>query len=232
MASSDRSGPQPSDPVARARRQGVLTWVWLAASGALCVVLGLVSVLSPGTSLTVLGVVLSLLLLGLGLSRIALAVGVRGWPLARRAVQGALGAGLCVAGLAGVAGAWSAVTVVGLVVGAAFLLTGLADLVTAGTGPRGLGRAATGGLGVVHVLVGLFFLLVPDVGLAVLAVLVGVVLVGLGLLQLAAAGLVRALVRRADVLVARLRADGPGPDRLGGRGPDDEGPRVVRGEVI
>jgi uncharacterized membrane protein HdeD (DUF308 family) len=223
--------PEAVDPVARARRQGVLTWVWLAVSGGLCLVLGLVSILSPATSLRVLAVVLSLLLMGIGLSRIALAVGVRGWGRGRRLVQGVLGGALAVLGLTGLAGLWSAVTLVGVVVGLAFVATGLADLVTAATGPRGLGRAATGSLGVVHVVVGLVFLFLPEVGLTVLAVLVGVVLVGLGLLQLGAAWLVRLLVRQADALAAPLRQDGTGgPGRLGG--PEDGDGRVVRGEVI
>ena len=104
------------------------------------------------------------------------------------------------------------------------------------TGPRGLGRVATGALGVLHLVVGLVFLLLPEVGLTVLAVLLGVALVGLGLLQLAASALVRGLVRQADALQRRT-GDGPAaafPRRRPGGGPDDDGddPRVIRGEVL
>lgn len=225
------SSPDDLDPLSRLRRQGVLTWVWLAVAGGICLVLGIVSIAAPRTSIGVLGVVLSLVLLGTGLSRIAFAVGVRAWPARRRAVQGVLGGVLVLAGLAGLAGLWAAATVVGVVVGIAFLATGLADLVIAATGPRGLGRVATGGLGVVHVGVGLVFLLLPEVGLAVLTVLVGVVLVGLGLVQLGAAALVRLLVRQGDQLAERLRTQ-QGLGRADGPDDGDDGPRVIRGEVI
>ncbi|MGJ7440925.1 DUF308 domain-containing protein [Aquipuribacter sp. MA13-6] len=215
-----------SDHLDRARSTGVAAWVWLAVGGAVTLALGLVSLLAPGATLTVLAVVLSLWLIATGLGRVGLAVAVTTSPTARRALQGVLGVGLALAGLAGLLGLWNSLTLVTLVVAIGFLVAGAADLAMAATGPRGVGRFATGSLGVLHLLVGLVFLLLPEVGLTVLAVLVGVVLVGLGLVQLGAAALVRALVRQTEALRRRMEeTGGPGPD-------DGDGPRVIRGEVL
>lgn len=213
------------DDLARARRTGVAVWVWLAVGGVVSLVLGLVVLFSPGASLTVLAVVLSLWLLATGLGRIGLAAGMRGWSHARRGLQILLGVALAAAGVAGLLGLWDARTVVSLVVATGFLAAALADLVTAATAPRGAGRAATGALGLLHLGVGLTFLLLPSVGLGLLGALVGIALVGLGLVQLGASALVRALVRQADALGARLGRPGLGGD-------DGEDPRVVRGEIL
>lgn len=210
-----------NDDLARARRTGVTLWVWLAVGGVVSVLLGLVAVLSPDASLRVLAVVLSLWLVATGLGRMGLAGAVRTWSVGRRGLQVAVGVVLAAVGVAGLLGLWDALTVVTVVVAVGFLVAAATDLLTAATGPRGAGRAATGSLGVLHLLVGLTFLLLPEVGLALLAGLVGIVLVGLGLVQLGASALVRSLVHRADAVVARL-------DR-----PDDgDGPRVIRGEIL
>jgi|GEM_PF-1918754 len=217
-----------SEQIGRARSTGVAAWVWLAVGGVVTLALGLVSLLAPGATLTVLAVVLSLWLMATGLGRVALAVAVRTWPTGRRVLQGVLGVALAVGGLAGLLGVWNSLTLVTLVVAIGFLVAGAADLAMAATGPRGLGRLATGSLGVLHLVVGLVFLLLPDVGLTVLALLVGVVLIGLGLVQLGASALVRALVRQTEALQRRM--DGAGRARPDDG--DDDGPRVIRGEVL
>lgn len=230
-----------ADDLARARRTGTAAWVWLAVGGVVSLGLGLASLLAPGSTLGVLAVVLSLWLVAAGLSRVGLAAAMRTWTPARRGVQGTVGVLLAAAGVAGLLGFWDPRTVVTTVVALGFLVAAAADLGMAATGPRGAGRAATGGLGVLHLVIGLTFLLLPGVGLAVLAGLVGLVLVVLGLVQLGAAALVRALVRRADALAVRLTHPprGPlGPPSPGGRTgsgrrlPGDDDPRVVRGEVL
>lgn len=232
-----------SEQFARARSTGVAAWVWLAAGGTVSLVLGLVALLAPGATLTVLAVVLSLWLMAAGLGRVGLAASVRSWPTGRRVLQGGLGVALAVGGLAGLLGLWSSLTLVTVVVVVGFLVAAAADLGMALTGPRGLGRLATGALGLLHLVVGLTFLLLPDVGLTVLAVLLGLALVVLGAVQLGAAALVRGLVRRTEALQQRLLdlgggppwADGSSPGRVTGpRGRDDDGddPRVIRGEVL
>lgn len=232
------------EDLARARRTGVAVWVWLAVGGVVSLVLGLVVLVSPGASLRVLAVVLSLWLLATGLGRVGLAAGMRTWTTARRGLQILLGVALAAAGVAGLLGLWDARTVISLVVATGFLVAALGDLLTAATSPRGAGRAATTGLGLLHLVVGLTFLLLPDVGLGLLGVLVGLALLVLGLVQLGASALVRALVRQADAVSARLggrvvRGDLAGdrdasthPFRDTSRDPDDGDPRVVRGEIL
>jgi uncharacterized membrane protein HdeD (DUF308 family) len=210
-----------SEQYASVRRTGVAAWVWLAVGGTVTLVLGLVSILAPGATLTVLAVVLSLWLVAAGLGRVGLAAAMRSWSTARRAVQGVLGVALAAGGLAGLLGLWNSLTLVTVVVAVGFLVAAAADLGMALTGPRGVGRLATGALGVLHLVIGLTFLFLPDVGLTVLAVLVGIMLIVLGGVQLLAAFAVRALVRQADALVVRLEQGG---------GPDD--PRVIRGEIL
>jgi uncharacterized membrane protein HdeD (DUF308 family) len=214
-------------PFAGARSSGVAVWVWLAVGGAVSLVLGLVSLLAPGATLTVLAVVLSLWLVAAGLSRVALASAMRSWSSGRRLLQGALGVLLAAGGVAGLLGVWNSLTLVTVVVAVGFLVAAAADLATAFAAPRGPGRFATAALGLLHLGIGLTFLLLPDVGLTVLAVLVGILLVVLGGMQLLAALLVRALVRQADALAARLEGEG-----LGDGGDDGDVPRVIRGEVL
>lgn len=216
-----------SEQLAHARSTGIAAWTWLAVGGSVSLVLGLVSILAPGATLTVLAVVLSLWLMFTGLARVGLAAAMRTWPTARRALQGGLGVALAAGGLAGLLGLWNSLALVTIVVAVGFLVAAAADLGMALTGPRGLGRFATGALGLLHLLVGLTFLLLPDVGLTVLAVLVGVALIGLGAVQLGAALVVRALVRRTGALQRRLDELG----RPGGPGGDVD-PRVIRGEVL
>lgn len=222
-----------SEQLDRARSTGVAAWLWLAVGGVVALSLGLVSLLAPGATLTVLAIVLSLWLLATGLGRVGLASASRTWPTSRRALQGVLGVGLAGAGVAGLLGLWNSLSLVTLVVAFGFLVAGAADLAMALTGPRGLGRAATGALGVLHLLVGLTFLLLPDVGLTVLAVGVGFGLLLLGAVQLGAAALVRALVRRTDELQRRVDGLGRRDTRPDVRRDDDgDGPRVIRGEVL
>lgn len=213
-----------TSPFAGARSSGVAVWVWLAVGGSVGLVLGLVCLLAPGATLTVLAVVLSLWLVAAGLSRVALAAAMRSWPSSRRLLQGGLGVLLAAGGVAGLLGVWNSLTLVILVVAVGFLVAAAADLATAFAAPRGPGRVATAALGLLHLGIGLTFLLLPDVGLTVLAVLVGILLVVLGGMQLLAALLIRALVRQADALAARLAEVGR-PD-------DGEDPRVIRGEVL
>lgn len=224
-----------SEDLARARRTGTTTWVWLAVLGVVSLGLGVATLVVPGSTPGVLAVVLSLWLVAAGLGRLAMAASARSWTAGRRGLQGALGVVLAAAGVAGLLGLWDALTTVTVVVAAGFLVAAAGDLAVASVMARGPGRAATGALGVLHLCVGLTFLLLPGVGLTVLAVLVGVALVGLGLVQLAAAGAVRALVQQADALAARLSGPGataspltPGRHRL----PGEDDPRVVRGEVL
>ena len=217
------------DDLARARRTGVAVWVWLAVGGVISLVLGLVVLFYPGASVTVLAVVLSLWLLATGLGRIGLAAGMSSWSTARRGLQIALGVALAAAGITGLLGLWDARTVISLVVATGFLAAAAVDLLTAATAPRGAGRAATGTLGLLHLAVGLTFLLLPGVGLGLLGALVGIALVGLGAVQLGASWLVRALVRRTDALTGRLGRPVVGHGRPGDNGDD---PRVIRGEVL
>lgn len=213
-----------SEQIRSIRGMGRNAWGWLAVSGTLSIVLGLVSLFVPGATVTVLAIVFSVWLLASGAGRIALARAMDSWVGWRRLTQTALGLVLVVAGVAGLFGAWNSLQLLTLLVGLGFLLAAVADLVVAATAPSAAGRFATGSLGVVHLLVALVFLFLPEVGLTVLAVIVGLVLLGLGLMQLLAALLIRAVVRRAGDLAERLerteRDEGP------------EGPRVIRGEVL
>lgn len=211
-----------SQDLARARVTGTAAWVWLAVGGGVSLVLGLVCLFATDATLTVLGIVLSLWLMVAGLARVALAASMKRWSTGRRVLQGVLGVVLAAAGLAGLLGLWSALTLVTVVVGVGFLISAAADFGMAMTGPRGVGRFATGALGLLNLGIGLLFLLLPDVGLALLAVLVGITLIVLGGVQLMAAGVVRALVHRVDAVSRDLGArPAPGDD-----------PRVIRGDVL
>ena len=68
------------DAVARARSAAVATWGWLAGLGVLTVLVGVVALLAPDVTITLLGVVFGVWLLLSGLGRLALAGVTGGGP--------------------------------------------------------------------------------------------------------------------------------------------------------
>ena len=214
------------------------TWGWLALGGVVTVVLGLVCVLAPGSTLTVLAVAFSLFLIGNGFLRLMLGLVLFRWAGWRRALQALLGVLLVVAGVVGLVDVMASLRLFTLLVGIAFVLAAAGDFAVAvsdrrtdaltggGPPPGTVGRATRWsvlGSAVAHLLIGVVFLVVPELGLIALAIAVGTALVCLGAAQLVAAFYVRRLVKRAlSGLSFRTRP----PD------PPDDGPRTIRGEVL
>ena len=213
------------------------TWGWLAVGGVLTVVVGLVCILAPGSTLTVLAVAFSLFLIGNGFVRLMLGLVLFRWAGWRRSLQAVLGVLLVVAGIVGLVDVMTSLRLFTLLVGAAFVLAAVGDLAVAvsdrrtdvrtggGPAPGTLARATRWSVlasAAAHLVLGAVFLVVPELGLLALAIAIGTALVCLGAAQLVAAFHVRRLVKRALAAVATH-----------GRPPgDDDGPRTIRGEVL
>ena len=214
-------GYDPSQALASARSLATLTWAWLAVGGVVTIALGLIGLFAPGITVSLLAVLFSLWLIVAGVVRVTLAAGVSSWPSWQRWLVGPLGGLMIVVGLAGLVNVAGSERLLAAFIGIGFLVAAGVDLMLAATGPRGRSRAATVGLGVVHLCLAVVFLLLPQLGLTAIAVLIGLVLLMLGTALLAAAFTLRRTARR---LLAEAEA-------AAGRGPDD-GPRVIEGEVL
>jgi uncharacterized membrane protein HdeD (DUF308 family) len=166
-------------------------------------VLGVVALARPSAAFPVLGLAFGLWLLSDGLSRVTLAVRSRTSPAWYRALSGVLGAALLVAGVVALANLTRSAEVLALLVGVGFAVAAVVDVILwlASRGSSGLLL----GLAVVHALVAVLFLTSPGAGLTVVAVLLGVLLLLVGPVAVAAG----VAVWRLGRLIGRRRDDGP-----------------------
>lgn len=159
----------------QAERLSGLPWGVRLVLGLAAVAVGLLVLLRPFDSLTVLLVLIAVALVVDGAARI-LDARRAGWPWPRVAA----GALEVLAGLVVAFAPIVSVPVLALVVGVALVLTGGSDLLAAIRGPRGH-RVADGILGLALVVFGALALIWPDVSLLLTAVLFAVRLVVFGL---------------------------------------------------
>ncbi|MGF1662542.1 MAG: DUF308 domain-containing protein [Kineosporiaceae bacterium] len=182
--------------------------VALVLGGVAAVVLGVVALARPSAAFGVLGLAFGLWLLSEGVSRVAVAARSGSAPAWYRALSGVLGAALLVAGIVALANLTRSAEVLALLVGIGFAVAAVVDVVLwlAARGRGGLLLA----LAVVHALVAVLFLTSPGAGLTVVAVVLGVLLLLVGPVAIAA-GL--ALWRLGRIL-GRRRDDGPDDIRV------------------
>jgi uncharacterized membrane protein HdeD (DUF308 family) len=185
-----------SADVEQVKRMSAGAWGWLVAAGVISLVLGIVSLVWPDATITVLGIVFGLWLGLAGLARLGLAFVMAGWPAWRRVLTGLFGIALVVVGVVALVDPGGSARALAILIGIGFLVAAVADLVLGVSGRGGRGRWATLGLGLINLVLAALFLFWPDTGLQVIAVTLGVVLLVLGVLQIAAGVALRRYLHR------------------------------------
>jgi hypothetical protein len=168
--------------------------------GAMCLV-GVVSVLSgvflgvrPRASIDGITVIVGLFLIANGLVRMAVAMADGHGPVLTRVVISLLGVVSIAIGVLFLRDTGSSVSAVASLIGLAWVVGGVLELVSASTRQGGTSNRFRLLLGVIAVLAGLVTLVVPSLTLVTLAAITAVWLVVYGVLQIATALVLRKLI--------------------------------------
>jgi uncharacterized membrane protein HdeD (DUF308 family) len=170
-------------------------WGWLLTFGVLSILLGIALLVWPGRTLLVLAIFLGAYLLVSGIFQIVAAFSESGASTGFRWLIGISGFFGIVLGLFAFRSWAHAVIVLVLLIGFGFLFRGMAQLIE-GIADKGLpGRGWQIFSGIVGILAGLVVLMYPGPSLTVLAVLSGIWLIVLGVIEVVGAFRLRSLAR-------------------------------------
>ena len=167
-------------------------WGLLVGFGSLTVLLGLAVVLWPGSTLVVLAVFLGIELLVNGVFKIVSAFAASSVDGGVRALLGVAGALSVIVGLLCLREPMQTVVVLGLLLGAWWVVSGLIDIFAAVLGDV-REKAWHIVMGVVSVLAGGFLLVNPELSLTALVIVVAVWLFGYGVIAVIAGFRMRSL---------------------------------------
>ncbi|HET9422663.1 MAG TPA: HdeD family acid-resistance protein [Nocardioides sp.] len=173
-------------------------WGLVLAYGLVTLGLGIVLAVWPDETLLVCAVLIAIQLLISGVFRIVTAIAASGLDTALRVLSGLTGALALIVGLLFLRDPLQTVLVIGLILGAWWVATGVIDIIAAlvaGTAGR-VGWDIAGG--VVSILVGGFLLVNPELSLGVLVFVICVWLIAVGLMAVVAALRLRAVARHAS----------------------------------
>jgi uncharacterized membrane protein HdeD (DUF308 family) len=172
-------------------------WGLTLAGGVVTTALGVAILVWPGATLLVLAILVAVQLFVYGVFQVVSAIGGLATDAAggRRILQGAVGALAIVVATLCLRAPFQTVTVLALLIGAWWLVSGVMLIVSALTDrpPVAMGWAVAHGL--LGIVGGLFVLLQPGISLFVLEIVVGSVLIVQGLLLVVAAIVARATGR-------------------------------------
>jgi uncharacterized membrane protein HdeD (DUF308 family) len=172
-------------------------WGLVLAYGVVTLGLGIVLAVWPDETLLVCAVLIAIQLLVSGVFRIVTAITASGLDTALRVLSGLTGALALIVGLLFLRDPLQTVLVIGLILGAWWVATGVIDIIgalVAGT-PGRVGWDIAGG--VVSILVGGFLLVNPELSLGVLVLVICVWLIAVGLMAVVAALKLRSMAREA-----------------------------------
>jgi uncharacterized membrane protein HdeD (DUF308 family) len=170
-------------------------WGLILAYGLVTLGLGIVLAVWPDETLRVCAVLIAIQLLVSGVFRIVTAVAAGGLDTALRVLSALTGALALIVGLLLLRDPLQTVLVIGLILGAWWVATGVIDIIgalVAGT-PGRVGWDIAGG--VVSILVGGFLLVNPELSLGVLVFMICVWLIAVGVMAVVAALRLRSLAR-------------------------------------
>jgi uncharacterized membrane protein HdeD (DUF308 family) len=184
------------DPLQQGLRTVADHWGLVMAYGALSIVLGVVVLAWPTSTLTVLAVLLAVQLLVAGVIQLVSAFSHSAATGGLRALLGIMGAVTVLIGLLVLRSPLQTIVVITMLVGAWWLVSGLVDVVAGIAGGPAPGRGWRIGMGAVSAVAGVVVLLQPELSLAVLTIVVGVWMLVHGGLAVAAALQLRALSRQ------------------------------------
>ena len=164
------------------RESGLFPWWSLLLLGALTLLLGIVVLAWPGSTLHVLGVIVGIWMLVAGVMRIVNAF-VRGQGVGRQVLSGIVGVVLVLGGLACLRDIATSLVALALIVALSWMLSGIAEIVMA-VDASGSSRIWSLVLGVVSAGLGLIFLFFPGLSLAALVLTTGIGLIATGAVQI------------------------------------------------
>ncbi|MFE5405647.1 HdeD family acid-resistance protein [Streptomyces sp. NPDC056580] len=207
------AGPPPGEAMTALAR----SWVWILGSAVVTLVPGVLILVWPDETLHVLAVVIGLYLLLIGALRFVTAFSREG---AGERLPGLVIAVLFVlAGVLCLRNPLQTVTALSLIVGLAWLTSGILSLYTAISAEDLPHRGVVLGAALLGIVAGIVVLVLPAESARALTRLLGLWLVLLGLVELAVALAWRAALRRATYAPDALRTtstappDRPGPPR-------------------
>ncbi len=178
------------------RRFASLWWL-IVLFGVVAIGVGIFFVASPHETLSTFTVIAGILLLIDGVLAILASIFGRGEGRGLLALVGALSA---IAGLVLIKKPFETLVVFVLILGVWFVVAGVVRFVSAFATPEG--RTGNIFIAILDLVAGIVILAWPDLGLATLAVIIGVVLICRGILFVAAGWLLRGLAREATAQAA------------------------------
>jgi uncharacterized membrane protein HdeD (DUF308 family) len=157
--------------------------------GVVTALFGIVVLAWPGQTLRVLGALVGIWLIVAGVMRLAAALSEH-QGLGRRLLIGVVGAAMVVAGIACLRDVANGVVILALIVGLAWLMTGLSEI-GIGLMTHGRARIWLTTMGVAALVVGLVFVVWPGVSLAAMVLLTGISALIIGCVEIAFAFIMR-----------------------------------------
>ncbi|MFC4068727.1 HdeD family acid-resistance protein [Actinoplanes subglobosus] len=187
---TDTASPWP-DTATELRTQPFPWWT-LLVTGLFSVALGLAVLIWPDISLKIMAVLTGIWLLVGGLARIVAAFLPTGRGVAGHIFTGVIGIIVLIAGLACLRNLVTGLLVMAVIFGTTWILSGLA-LLLSGVTQHGPLRAALVVVGVLTILLGVAFVVLPDLSLTTLVVMTGAGSLVVGICELILAFLIRRL---------------------------------------
>jgi uncharacterized membrane protein HdeD (DUF308 family) len=163
------------------RESGLFPWWSLLVLGVLTLLLGILVLAWPGSTLRVLGVLAGIWMLVAGIIRIVSAF-VRGKGVGRQVLSGIVGVVLILGGLACLRDIATSLVALALIVSLSWMLSGIAEIVMAAE-TTGRSRTWILVLGVLSTGLGLIFLFFPGLSLFVLVLTTGIGFIATGAVQ-------------------------------------------------
>jgi uncharacterized membrane protein HdeD (DUF308 family) len=185
---SARHGDAPRHGVAHRSTAAVPFWETLTLGG-VTALFGIVVLAWPGETLRILGALVGVWLIVAGVMRVAAAL-VEHHGLGQRLLTGAVGAAMVVGGVACLRNVASGVVVLALIVGLAWLLTGVSEI-GIGLMTHGRTRVWLTTMGVVSLVVGIVFVVWPGASLTAMVLLTGISALVIGCVEIAFAFIMR-----------------------------------------
>lgn len=158
-------------------RTSVERW-WIIAVSLIAIVLGVIAVLIPGPTLLTVAIVFGIHLIAAGVFRLLLAFTASRLDAQVRWLAGLLGALILVAGILCLSNPFESLSVLGLVIGAGWILDGVSSITSGRTvaGPAWLPIAA----GIASVIAGVLTIIMPVLALASFVTVAAILLIVVG----------------------------------------------------
>lgn len=159
-------------------------WGLVFGYGVVTLGLGVVLAVWPDETLTVCAILIAIQLLIAGVMRLVMAIAAPGLTGGARTLLVVTGALALIVGLLCLRDPLQTLLVLGIIIGAWWLVSGVVDIVSAATSPGRPHRGWEVAMGVVSVLAGGFLLVNPELSLGVLVVVLCIWLVMIGILAI------------------------------------------------